>query len=706
MKKKKEAKAEHGPKWTSCVHKVKKKGSADNAYAVCTTSVGSQKEGGPGSGPHAMGKHVDKANKDLSNSASRLASAKSRILQLQQQHPHDFWSKQEYLDAGKELRSATSANNKAIRTAKGIVSSFKQSEGGAGSGPHGHGKTVDEAINKYNNAVKSKMAMKQKPSKKKEDDKSNIRSKFWFWASDVYANKSSPKSKTASGKDGEQEAKQILLKNPQINAATLLNTMKSQGLKVVDTKTEADGLSTGVAQTRAMNNKKESGEFKFSNARFLETTGPTGTSLDPTIFKVALIQEGLGNLKDAFYYSKKALESAVTEFEGKKCFADHPSRSEEIDRPERSVRDIVGHFENVHLEENDDGSSMLCADLVMLPEETNRWARSLVKHSIDYAKKYPDKNLIGLSINASGDADPVKIDQFLASDIPSSAKPKLMKAKEQGLTEVRVVSAIRDAVSTDLVTEPGAKGKVLEMLEKEKAMGKNGMPAVESEDEAMKQKKENDMEGKKEDGAGDEGHDDAAQDKALIMDMIKKHMGDGHGDMSDEECEAAHQAYEAHKEMGADDDKASEKAADAMKLAKHMAAKQAEAEDEGSADDDSAPPTSMAKSHEADTVIKLTARVSFLERELNKEKLSKYLDTKLAESKLGRAETDKLRNLIGTPKSTSEIDKTIKIFTEAYNAAPRGESNRSANIFLTSVEKQTPSNEGKGKFNFGECVKK
>ena len=209
--------------------------------------------------------------------------------------------------------------------------------------------------------------------------------------------------------------------------------------------------------------------YTVTDSRFLEASRDDG--IGPTKFKVALIQEGLGNLRDCYYYTRQCLETAVATaaFEGKKCFADHPSMSEEQDRPERSVRDILGHFENVHIEETKDGSARLVADLIIPHTHSFEWARTLVASSISFAKKYPDRELVGLSINASGDAKSLPIDEFMTSaSLPEGVKPKLLKAKEVGATQVRVVSEIKDAVSVDLVTEPGARGKILEFIEAEK----------------------------------------------------------------------------------------------------------------------------------------------------------------------------------------------------------------------------------------------
>lgn len=567
-----------------------------------------------------------------------------------------------------------------------------------------------------------------------------IKTTHWFWGTEAFTPKPSKPEHQFTGKDeqspekptADEQAQRILVDTPGISGATMLNAMKAKGLKLVDEKAmEADASTLHPSVTRAGTfsewktraskrgavKPKESEAPKaagqFIRARFLEST--PGGGAGPHKFRVALIQEGLGNLRDGFYYTREALEGAVAAFEGRKCYADHPSRSEEQDRPERSVRDIIGHFENVTVEESDDGAAMLCADLIMLPDPPFEWARSLVRESLEFSKKYPDKELVGLSINANGDAVALPIDKFLTeSKIPDGAKPKLLRAKEQGLSQVRVVQAITDAVSTDLVTEPGARGKVLSLIEGEPMKAKK-VKMKQAEDEAKMKHAEDEAkksilpESAEADGAED--HEDEEQDKALILDMIKKHMGEAAEGMEGEAEAAAMEAVEAYKEMGYSKEEACEAAGHAMKLAKHMAGKQAEAEKcESEAKEEEAMEAeaeeeekkeSEAKHAEAD-VVKLTARIAFLERELKVRGLAETLDKKLAESGLGRAETDKIRALIGKPRSEQHIVETIKVFKEAFGS--RGES-RIENLFVVT-EKASGVAEKKSGFSFSDCFKK
>lgn len=555
------------------------------------------------------------------------------------------------------------------------------------------------------------------------DAQPGIKTNFSWWGTHAFTkaflkNESSPLSNEQ--RDVDAEVQKILVETPNIPAAAMIQALKAKGLEIKDT-VEADSATNQAPVLRS----QESESSLAVTARFLESWRDDGVG--PTKFKVALIQEGMGNLRDAFYYTREALESGITAFEGKKCFADHPSRSEESDRPERSVRDIIGHFENVRLEEREDGGSMLCADLVLLPDPSFEWARALVRHAVDYSKKYQGQEFVGLSINASGDAEARPLEEFLRSGrVPAESKPKLMQALESGVSQVRVVNSIRDAVSTDLVTEPGARGKVLELIEAERAVMKKKR-IVEAEVKAEEMKKEAAVEEKKENGMvdldvkmdgeeepeGEEDHGDMEKDKELILSMLKKYLGD---EVVSEEVEStAKEAYEAYCEMGFEKEEAMKCAAASMKLAKHMSEKAAKKEAEPKAEEKpemeeaaQIDPEKIDPKHApvVESEVKLTARIAFLERKLKAYEMSEMLDKKLSESKLGRSETDKIRTLIGEPKSETHIDHTIKVFKEAFAMSSGGESKGSAfaSLFVTSTEKK--GEEGpRSKVSFADCLK-
>lgn len=336
-------------------------------------------------------------------------------------------------------------------------------------------------------------------------------------------------------------------------------------------------------------------------------------------FKVVIIQEGLGNLKDCFYYTKNSLQTAVSLFEGKKCFADHPSSLEEDIRPERSTRDILGHFENVEYQESADGRGSLIADLVVLTNPTFAWAQTLLSTAIGYAQKFQE-DFVGLSINASGEASEVPLDDFMReAEIPASVLPKLQTAQLEGIPLVRVVNRLKDAVSCDLVTEAGAGGKILQMIEQRKhpmkqkkeafpPTAKPANPAAvtapaktpaatcsdpshqQKEDSGMMMGKESDESGdadsdsvigQKTDGAPDD-HADAQQDMSLFKQMIQQYLGDSADSEDPETAQMAQDAYEAHKEAGMEHKEAYEGAGNHLKMAmaigKKMQQKQSEKE--------------------------------------------------------------------------------------------------------------------------------
>jgi hypothetical protein len=283
---------------------------------------------------------------------------------------------------------------------------------------------------------------------------------------------------TNSPDDIQDELNKLCNDNPNMSAATFLNTLQAKGYQVIKATPDANNKSkqgkkkkeadSSSVNTQALRSKESDKSIQFNTCKFKESStgggGPDGSK-----FSATLLMEGLGNLVDGFYYTKDALMSGVTLFEGKKIYADHPGEDDEVNRPERSVRDILGHFENCQVETLDDGRQALTADVVILPGSDYDWARTQMSHAIKYSEKFPDKEFIGLSINASGDSAEVPLDEFMnETDVPETCIPKLMKAKEQGLENLKLAMKFKNAVSIDLVTTPGAGGKILQFLEQEK----------------------------------------------------------------------------------------------------------------------------------------------------------------------------------------------------------------------------------------------
>lgn len=181
---------------------------------------------------------------------------------------------------------------------------------------------------------------------------------------------------------------------------------------------------------------------------FVPLREAAGASIDEQArtARVQIITEGLGNLKDRNFYTPSAIESSVQAFEGKQFYLDHPSQSEEEDRPERSVRDLAGFFSDCKAgstEDADTGEKLAAcfATLHFADSDPGRLAFDQVKTALDYQKRYPQSKDVyaGISINAGGVSHPGTIEGM----------------------QVNMVTKIAEAFSADIVTKPARGGKFL-----------------------------------------------------------------------------------------------------------------------------------------------------------------------------------------------------------------------------------------------------
>lgn len=141
-----------------------------------------------------------------------------------------------------------------------------------------------------------------------------------------------------------------------------------------------------------------------------------------------VVIEGLST--NGNHYTREALESGPVIFAGKPIYADHPTRTEERDRPERSVRDLVGRLpESVadfYVEKVEEGKfagrhALYYRNAKL--SETADWLRTLIKEGIAGDQ----------SINAEG--------------------------RGRGEDNRFVVEAFTDAISLDFVTKGAAGGR-------------------------------------------------------------------------------------------------------------------------------------------------------------------------------------------------------------------------------------------------------
>lgn len=135
-----------------------------------------------------------------------------------------------------------------------------------------------------------------------------------------------------------------------------------------------------------------------------------------------------GKSKNNRIYSESVLQTAAPLFEGRQTFANHPSRSELKDRPERSIRDLTGWLSNVEYQEG-----ALYAVRHFADTQAGRDAWALVEQIV--SQKAP-ATLMGASINAVGKA----------------------KSTEDGALIIESIDAVH---SVDDVVSPAAGGAFL-----------------------------------------------------------------------------------------------------------------------------------------------------------------------------------------------------------------------------------------------------
>ena len=163
------------------------------------------------------------------------------------------------------------------------------------------------------------------------------------------------------------------------------------------------------------------------------------------VYRVILLREGPGNPRDKHYYTAAAIQQGVDIFNNLPCYADHPDSVEEEARPERSVRDMVGWFENVTTEQDEVRDNlMMVGDLVTIPGKATDWVRSLLDGALLKKERNPQgPDLVGLSINATGVTTPMEV----------------------GDEDWNAVTEFVEAKSCDLVTQAGAGGKIVALKE-------------------------------------------------------------------------------------------------------------------------------------------------------------------------------------------------------------------------------------------------
>ena len=221
-------------------------------------------------------------------------------------------------------------------------------------------------------------------------------------------------------------------------------------------------------------------------------------SISPLVMKnrkveVVILEEGPGNKSRKCWYGREAIESGKDVFRGAQVYANHPSKTQQTDLPERDVRELIGRIKETYVV-TENGKTQLRGVLKIMEGDQYDWALSLINESLQAVKEgFPP--VAQMSIHADGDIE------------------KRMMEGEQ----YNYVKHIKSAVSVDMVTKGGIKGAGFTKFVESKSGGKKAMTheermamiqkkideALNSEDKAFLESAD-----LKENSAADEGEDE------------------------------------------------------------------------------------------------------------------------------------------------------------------------------------------------------
>jgi hypothetical protein len=156
-----------------------------------------------------------------------------------------------------------------------------------------------------------------------------------------------------------------------------------------------------------------------------ETTGKREAIVD-------LICEGFGNRRDNHYYSAALLAECAPMFAGVKMYANHldPATAKKLAGMPRDIREIVAIVKESWVDTNDQGKAVVRARVKI----AQPWLWELVS---------TDPDLVAVSIDARG-----------------SSRTGMVEGKQ-----ARIVESIMSVKSVDWVSEAGAGGRVIALIE-------------------------------------------------------------------------------------------------------------------------------------------------------------------------------------------------------------------------------------------------
>ncbi len=183
-------------------------------------------------------------------------------------------------------------------------------------------------------------------------------------------------------------------------------------------------------------------------------------SLAKGVVSIRIIQPGF-NASKTRYYTESAIRDAVKIFEGAKMYANHATKSEEKERPERDIRDWVATVKNAKVAEN--GNAVAEAHIHA------GWLKEMVQNLSEQGNL--DK--LGVSINAIGKGSKQKIsgtDTFVVEsliDYPFKSVDFVTEAGAGGQVGVKESAEYVDVYLVDLATLKEARPDLIKEMESE-----------------------------------------------------------------------------------------------------------------------------------------------------------------------------------------------------------------------------------------------
>lgn len=153
------------------------------------------------------------------------------------------------------------------------------------------------------------------------------------------------------------------------------------------------------------------------------------------VWNVEVLKEGM-NVSGTRCYAPKSLRSVAKSMENLQCYIDHPVPNDVEARPERSVRELLGWYTGGKVK-----SGVVQAKLHLLNSGPGKDIVAMIKE----AAQRGNPSLVGISIRGTGDVE---------------------ETNEKG----HIYEMVHDIVSlesSDIVTKPGAGGRLLSVAESE-----------------------------------------------------------------------------------------------------------------------------------------------------------------------------------------------------------------------------------------------